>query len=124
MSVGPFFLYLRSFIGDKATRETWTLSEAGRKSEQVGTPKAIIEHLLEAAGPLIEIGGKSHLGLGRVQASDNEWWNHAVTLIIYSTAIFISPNMTRSLINEIDFEGFLVTRPVGRRPEAARHGLS
>jgi hypothetical protein len=76
--------------------------------------------LLKEAGPLLEIGGSrpdifdrldgvfdrldgvSSHQLGRVSVSDNEWWNCAMDLIIHSTAIFISPNDTKSLIKEIE----------------------
>jgi hypothetical protein len=100
-----FFLYLRSFLSDRPTTEQWTFTAADGaavKTLSQGTPKAALELLLEAAGPLIELGGPSHLGLGQVSVSDADWWESAQRLIIHSTAIFLNPDVTRSLAREID----------------------
>jgi hypothetical protein len=118
----PFFLYLRSFRSDQPTTERWTITENGRRSGRAGaTPKAMLEYLLQDAGQLIEVGGNHPLGLGRVRVSDAEWWERAVSLIIHSTAVFITPDLSASLTREIAFicsdkrllrRAFLVMEPV------------
>jgi hypothetical protein len=99
-----FFLYLRSFQADHQTTESWTLkTESGHVSRLSGaTAKAALEALLEPAGPLIEIGGKRHLGLGQVMVSNADWWQSALRLIVHATAIFLNPGHTVSFQKEAD----------------------
>jgi hypothetical protein len=118
----PRFLYLRSFRSDQPTTERWTVRENGRRSSLANTtPIAALELLLKEFGPLIEVGGDRHLGPGRVRVSDDEWWDTAVRLIIHSTAVFLSPDVSASLTKEIDFicsdkrllrRAFLLMEPV------------
>jgi SEC-C motif len=112
----PFFLYLRSFASDKPTTETWKLT--GRGGDLVrklwhASPKEALELLLEPAGPLIEIGGDRHFGMGQVRVADADWWASAVELMIHSTANFLNPGATGGLAREADF--ILAHRKLARR---------
>jgi hypothetical protein len=100
-----FFLYLRSFLSDSRTTETWSLIDnKGRVVDTPqGSPKAALEILLQPAGPLIELGGEQHLGVGQIRIADENWWDSAVRLIIHSTANFLCPGTTRSLAREAEF---------------------
>src|SRR5215211_7941539 len=104
-SFKPFFLYLRSFHSDKATTEKWTITfKSSKMSESLdkATPKVALEKLLECAGQLIELGGANHLGLGQVKARNEDWWEHAVRMMIHATAIFINLGASESLLKEVD----------------------
>ncbi|WP_238193836.1 hypothetical protein [Methylobacterium frigidaeris] len=114
MTQKPFFLYLRSFRGDRETSEEWKIRHIDGSSKTLlsATPKAALKNLLQPVGPLVEIGGKSHLGLGRAKLSDEEWRSAALVYIIHATAIFINPDTTTSLAEELDFimQGKVFTR--------------
>jgi hypothetical protein len=71
MTVGAFFLYLRSFGGDFETTETWAVKNAGESAEHElrRTPKGLLEFLLEEAGPLIEIGKSGKGGIALREAT-------------------------------------------------------
>jgi SEC-C motif len=100
-----FFLYLRSFASELATTENWKLTGSDGKLVNMlsGSPKAALEVLLEPAGPLIEVGGRQHLGVGQVNVSDEKWLASAIGLMIHSTAIFLNPGTTGALTTETRF---------------------
>jgi hypothetical protein len=102
MSTSAFFLYLRSFDSDQPSTETWATRTWWFERVRKATPKSMLDFLLRKSGPLIEIGGRSYLGLGRVRVSDENWWDDATRAIIHATAIFISPNNTKSLRKELE----------------------
>ncbi|MBY5904166.1 SEC-C domain-containing protein [Rhizobium leguminosarum] len=126
-----FFLYLRSRLGDLKTTEKWTLEEESGRVQQIdgATPKVVLAKLLKPAGQLIEIGGK-HLSLGRVTVSDAKWWEAAVRLMIFSTAIFLNSGPTESFAREVEFivgnkkllrRAFLLMEPTDETMSAGRY---
>lgn len=101
---GAFFLYLRSFSSDLPTTETWELRAADGtliKTLQ-NSPQSVLEFLLQEAGPLIEVGGPKHSGLGQVKVADADWWVPAESLIIHSTANFLNPGDSKGLEKEVE----------------------
>ena len=102
--IGPFFVYLRSFTSDAATTESWQLTrpDGSTYATQSGSPKVVLETVLERFGPLIELGGRHHLSLGQVTVADENWWPAAEKLIIHGTAIFVSPGVTESVQREAE----------------------
>lgn len=101
----PFFVFLRSLRNDFETDERLRFLASSRLwgKTKVGAPKIALSHLLEAAGPLIEIGYSQGGGVGRLMEPDEAWWNTAVAAIIHATAIFISPGLTENLLREVTF---------------------
>jgi hypothetical protein len=101
-SSGAFFVYLRSFDSDTPTTETWTLKTPDGKLMQTlhSSPDAALESLLQEDGPLIEVGGPKHSGLGQVKVAGTKWWKPAAALIIHSTANFLNPSHTKGLKKE------------------------
>jgi SEC-C motif len=121
-----FFLYLRSFESDLRTTETWKVIEedGGEVRTLQGSPKTVLQRLLEPAGPLVEIGddpqsrktafgrlvqwgarplkarGERNPDLRRVQVGDKKWFASALPYIIHSTAIFLNPGSTKGLMKE------------------------
>lgn len=90
-----FFFYLRAFKNDTHTTESWkSIDEEGREvGTSQGSPKEALKLLLQAAGPLIELGGKHDSGLGRIKVADQDWRTSANALIIHSTANFLNPGL-------------------------------